>query len=75
MFAILKSFGGEPAFSEIEFYKTTSCLTNIEFVLNENNRDNIYVSAGDPLILEKDIFFSARLPGPFELVLHGKLVE
>ncbi|BFN38195.1 hypothetical protein FMIA91_20740 [Fidelibacter multiformis] len=30
---------------------------------------------GDPLILEKDIIFSILCPGPYDLVLHGKLVE
>lgn len=47
--------------------------TDIEYIYKLPS-DNIRFT-GDPLILEKDIFFSARLPGPFELVLHGKLVE
>jgi hypothetical protein len=57
---ILKKFGSK-SYDEIEFYNTLSELKEIQFVLNQNNKDSISI---DDLIFSKDnkIFISIRLP-------------
>ena len=59
---ILKQFGSEPAYSEVEFYNTSSGLKNMQFVLNKNNQDDIYISDLEFSENNKEIFISIRLP-------------
>lgn len=60
--AILKQFGNDPAYSEIEFYTALSGLNTIQFVLNQNNQDGVQI---DDLAFSennKRAFVSIRLP-------------
>lgn len=61
LIAILKKYGSEPAYSEVEFYKTLSVLENSNFVLNQNNRNGIQIDDLTFSENNKKIFISIRL--------------
>lgn len=61
LIAILKQFGSGTAFSEIELYKTSSGLKNIQTVLNYNNEDWIQIDDIDLTKDNRNIFVSIRL--------------
>lgn len=60
--AILKQDGREPAHAEVEFYHSRSGLTDPLFILNEHNRDSIYISDLVFANNEDEILISIRLP-------------